>query len=457
MAELPDHGQAVFPCEGIKGQFQRQAAIAADLCRLRGEHRLAHGQQRRARFLLVGMGDARQRKRREAVLVGMGMLLDRGNIRAIPGDPCLRFRDLFRKPLADGVLQRVFLRKMVGFQQFQLGHLNVKIHLFLDHGVAAGQCLDLGIRKRLLVHIFGGADRRFAGHNLRYKFLLGFYQLIQVGIEGALGDIAVNVYLRVFVALTNDAPFALLEIRRTPRTIQMVQSDELLLTIRSRAHALGAAQQDTHLTAPHFAEQVFLLYLALGVVDEGDLVFGNTQFQQFRANIIINAESTVILRCAEVAKDHLGGTLVNGALPDLKHIFRALGGFAVGVTGEHGIDKPLIQSQLAAIVGYHQHIVHAAVHLAVADFLSALRQRRHDLFLILRWLQGDIVVMRLRHGELEHIRRLNVRHIFENGHQLRQVIKLGKARLGPVASALRGQLDGGDSLAVVRRPAIEVL
>ena len=65
--------------------------------------------------------------------------------------------------------------------------------------------------------------------------------------------------------------------------------------------------------------------------------------------------------------------------------------------------------------------------------------------------------MRLRHGELEHIRRLNVRHIFENGHQLRQVIKLGEPRLGPVASALRGQLDGGDGLAVVRRPAIEVL
>lgn len=149
--------------------------------------------------------------------------------------------------------------------------------------------------------------------------------------------------------------------------------------------------------------------------------------------------------------------MASGAPPDLKHIFRALGSFAVGVAGEHGVDQPLIQRQLAAIVGDEQHIVHAAVHLAVADFLSALRQRRHDLFLILRWLQGDIVVMRLRHGELEHIRRLNVRHIFENGHQLRQVIKLGKPRLGPVTGALGRQLDGGNSLAVVRRPAVEVL
>ena len=216
----------------------------------------------------------------------------------------------------------------------------------------------------------------------------------------------------------------------------MVQSDELLLAVGAGAHALGAAQQDTHLTAPHFAEQIFLLHLALGVVDEGDFVFGNAQFQQFRANIIINAEGAVILWGGQVAENHLGGTLVSGALPDLKHIFGALGGFAVGGAGQHGVDEPLVQRQLAAIVGYHQHIVHAAVYLAVADFLSALRQRRHDLFLILGGFQGDIVVMRLRHGELEHIRRLNVRHIFENGHQLRQVIKLGKPCLCPVAGSL---------------------
>ena len=192
-------------------------------------------------------------------------------------------------------------------------------------------------------------------------------------------------------------------------------------------------------------------------MDEGDLVFGNAQFQQFRANIIINAECAVILRCAEVAKDHLGGALVCGAPPDLKHILRALGGFAVGIAGQHGVDEPLIQRQLAAIIGDKQHIVHAAVHLPVADLLGALRQRRHDLFLILGGFQGDVVVMRLRHGQLEHICRLNVRHIFEYAHQLRQVIKLGEARLGPVAGSLRGQLDCGDGFPVVCRPCVKVL
>ena len=248
------------------------------------------------------------------------------------------------------------------------------------------------------------------------KLLFAFHKLIKIGVEGAFRDIAVNVYLRIFVALTNDASLPLLKVGRTPRAVEVVQGDELLLTVGASTHALGAAQQDTHLTAPHFAEQIFLLYLAFSVVDEGNLIFRNTQFQQLRPNVIINAEDAVILWGGEVAKDHLGGALASGALPDLKHIFRALGGFAVGIAGEHGIDQPLIQRQLAAIVGDEQHIVHAAVHLAVADLLGALRQRCHNLFLVLRWFQGDIVVMRLRHGELEHIRRLDVRHIFEYGH-----------------------------------------
>ena len=60
-------------------------------------------------ILFVGMGYTRQRKWGEAVRVWVGILLDGSYIRAIPGDSSLRFRDLFRKALADGILQCVFL------------------------------------------------------------------------------------------------------------------------------------------------------------------------------------------------------------------------------------------------------------------------------------------------------------------------------------------------------------
>ena len=107
MPKLSDHGQAVLPSEGIERQLQRQTAIETYLRCLRGEHRLTHGQQRRACLLFVGMGYTRQRKWGEAVRVWVGILLDGSYIRAIPGDSSLRFRDLFRKALADGVLQRI--------------------------------------------------------------------------------------------------------------------------------------------------------------------------------------------------------------------------------------------------------------------------------------------------------------------------------------------------------------
>ena len=46
------------------------------------------------------------------------------------------------------------------------------------------------------------------------------------------------------------------------------------------------------------------------------------------------------------------------------------------------------------------------------------------------------MVMCLRHGQVQHIRRLDVRHIFEYRDQLRQVVELGKAGLGSVARPL---------------------
>ena len=47
---------------------------------------------------------------------------------------------------------------------------------------------------------------------MRYEFLLAFHKLVKVGVEGALGDIAVNVYFGVLIALADDAALSLLEV-----------------------------------------------------------------------------------------------------------------------------------------------------------------------------------------------------------------------------------------------------
>ena len=51
---------------------------------------------------------------------------------------------------------------------------------------------------------------------------------------------------------------------------------------------------------------------------------------------------------------------------------------------------------------------------------------------------------------------LDVRHLLEHTHQLREVEELGKARPRPVAGAFRGKLDGGGSLAKGGGPLVEM-
>ena len=77
------------------------------------------------------------------------------------------------------------------------------------------------------------------------------------------------------------------------------------------------------------------------------------------------------------------------------------------------------------------------VNTTAANLLCPFRQPLNHLFLKLRGLDHFRVEVCLGHGEFEHIRRLDVSHLLESGHQLRQVIELGKPGFGSVAGALR--------------------
>ena len=62
----------------------------------------------------------------------------------------------------------------------------------------------------------------------------------------------------------------------------------------------------------------------------------------------------------------------------------------------------------------------------------------------------------LGYREVQHIRRLNVRHLLEHGHQLRQIEEPCKPGLGSVTGALRGQFDGRHGLPKGGRPGVKV-
>ena len=59
-------------------------------------------------------------------------------------------------------------------------------------------------------------------------------------------------------------------------------------------------------------------------------------------------------------------------------------------------------------------------------------------------------------GQLQHIRRLHIRHHFEGRHQLRQIEEFCKTGFRAIAAALRGKLDGGNGFTVVAGPIVEV-
>ena len=104
---------------------------------------------------------------------------------------------------------------MVGLQELQLGNGHIQVPFLFHSKVPGTERLNLRIGASRLVNIFGRTDRRFAGHDLTDKHLLGFDQLIKVSIEGVLRDVGVDFHLRIVVSTTDDPPFPLLQICRS--------------------------------------------------------------------------------------------------------------------------------------------------------------------------------------------------------------------------------------------------
>ena len=116
----------------------------------------------------------------------------------------------------------------------------------------------------------------------------------------------------------------------------------------------------------------------------------------------------------------------------------------------------MVERQLPTVVGNQKHIIGGGIHHLVSDTLRAFGKPFYHLFLSLRGFQNDIVIMRLRHRQIQHIRCLNVRRFLEHRHEFRKVVELGKPCFCPVAGALRGEFDSSDCLAKGRSPGVKV-
>ena len=94
----------------------------------------------------------------------------------------------------------------------------------------------------------------------------------------------------VAVALTDDAAATLLQITGTPRAVEIVERNELVLDVHTSAHLEGAAHEHTHLTGAYFRKKLLLPHLGIGFMDERDLLTRDTAGNELFPDVVINRE-----------------------------------------------------------------------------------------------------------------------------------------------------------------------
>jgi len=211
VCHLPFKCQHIILAEVFKRQGHLKSPVTTNRDSLKA-FGLLHGiQQGGTGVLLVRQHIAADGHAGKAVL-RVRMFCQRLQVGLKSGNIALAAFYLLREGLEKIVFQPVLLTLVVGFHQLQPGNVDVQVHLFLDALVAGAKGLDLRIGESRFVNILAGSHRRFARHDLRNEFLLVFQCLPEIGIEGSLRHIAVDMHLRIHIALPDDTPAALLQI-----------------------------------------------------------------------------------------------------------------------------------------------------------------------------------------------------------------------------------------------------
>ena len=178
---------------------------------------------------------------------------------------------------------------------------------------------------------------------------------------------------------------------------------------------------------------------------------------QLFPDVIVDIKSPVIFRGRQVTEHQLGCFRIRIFFPDTVHVVHTGIHLAVGIIRQHGINHSLVKGKFSPIVGNLEHVVNIRLHKPCTDFFCSFGKGSDQFRLDFTWLGLDVVVLDRRNRELQHIGGLNIRHLPEHQHQLRQVEKLGKAGFRPVIGSLRSQLQSGDCLTKGGCPAVKML
>ena len=231
--------------------------------------------------------------------------------------------------------------------------------------------------------------------------------------------------LLVAVALTDDAPAALLQIARPPRTVEVVERHEPVLHVHTGSHFEGTAHEHTHLTGAHLCKQLLLPPLGVRLVDKCDLLAGDSSGDELFPDVVIYREAGFVrvflvdqpldgvelravqiparrlcrlrpgragFRGGQIAEHELGQPVCLPVLPDAVDVVHAAIDLTVRVVRQVGVYDALIEAQLAPVRGDLEHIVRAGVNKLGVYPCGALGQLLHHMLLYLRGLRHLVVI-----------------------------------------------------------------
>ena len=123
--------------------------------------------------------------------------------------------------------------------------------------------------------------------------------------------------LFIMISLADNTPFPLFQVRWFPANIQMVQRNQTILHVGPGTHLCCRTNQKTNLPGFHFSKQLRLLCFCICIMNECNLFFRYTFFHQFLLQVVINIETAITFRCAQVTKNQLCRFLCCCVFPDL--------------------------------------------------------------------------------------------------------------------------------------------
>ena len=155
--------------------------------------------------------------------------------------------------------------------------------------------------------VFEAPDAAITRHSKINKPHLSLEHLPVRGVDTCFGGISVQFYLIILIALAFNASFALLDHRRKPRNIEVMESDEAALGVDACAHGLGGANEDADAAGVDVGEELLFGGRFFVILHESDLDRRDAELDETGLDPTIGGEAArrLDIECAEVGKDHL--------------------------------------------------------------------------------------------------------------------------------------------------------